>query len=496
MADHADEQTTTVKKKQSKSSQHQVDTKELLWKALFWTVAILLLIWSALQVTWVWRLLRPLYTGDVTQPLGVFSNLFVNDWSFSLTNSPPLVALQSLFVIIMTASLGALCLRIFDLYLTRRAFWCLAFLIGFGISGIAFELLIMIKGLYLITSWLLWVLLFGAAIIAFRFFNFRPIWRFWRKESYQTRPLYPFIDQSEKLDFSRIQWIGPRHDTRYEESLPAQLVGGGFLIIAAMLCGLTFWHAIFYPETYWDSLILYLGYARMTFIDHKFPIKITGQVGIGLGANYPHIFSNYGAMASTLFGSWHELYQRMLPPILQVISVVLIYDTIMMMLGRRVVALGAIVLFLSVPYGIAYYTYASNYSVALAYTASFLYLAAVLAKTRLPGAFVVLTFIPAVAMHINYLMGVLWIPWVIVCVFAFWKYKAKTGAIMRSAEETEEDPYDFSSDRMPVQEPQSEDDLDFQEDPEEVYSAEINSPDAPSPIGLLKTKIFWTTFII
>src|SRR5690606_23481927 len=181
-------------------------------------------------------------------------------------------------------------------------------------------------------------------------------------------------------------------------------------------------HALFYPETYWDSLILYLGYARMTFLEGAFPFKAEAQVGIGLGANYPHLYPNYGAIGSTMFGAWSDMYQALAAPLAGLIATLLIYDTVQLCFGRPAVAMAAAVLFRAVPYGIAYSTYASDYSWTIMVTAAFVLLCGMFARTRLPGTFAALTFIPAMAMHLNYLMGILWLPWgiAVICALARW----------------------------------------------------------------------------
>ena len=76
---------------------------------------------------------------------------------------------------------------------------------------------------------------------------------------------------------------------------------------------------------------------------------------------------------------------------------------------ERLVAACCALLFASVPYGIAYFQYASSYSVAILLTAAFLYLALRYIDDDLPGYFVLLLLTAAFAVHVNYLMWVLWI---------------------------------------------------------------------------------------
>ena len=50
----------------------------------------------------------------------------------------------------------------------------------------------------------------------------------------------------------------------------------------------------------------------MTFLEHAFPVKVVGQVGIGLGANYPHLYALLGASTATMWGHWSSLYQQLM----------------------------------------------------------------------------------------------------------------------------------------------------------------------------------------
>ena len=404
----------------------------VIWSTLFGGLFLALLFWCFLQVAYGYRSNVPLYSGGENSPLGVFSGLFKTDWSFSPQNTPPIPVLGSGLLLFMNLLLGSLLLQALDVRVSRVAHYALAGVVGYTVSGLCFELLIMAKGLYWLPAWGLWITLIGVAIALYRYREMNVTWRTWRKRDLLAGGAIPFLDTPGKVERGQIEPTG--HSSNFfRESILARVFAGFMLAASAVFFVLACWHAWFYPETYWDSLILYLGYARMIFLEHKFPIKVTGQVGIGLGANYPHLYSLQGAVASTLFGGWSDFYLRFLPPLTMLASAVFVYQSLFVIYGRRFVASAAVLLLMSVPYGTVYFTAASSYCFAILYTAAFLYTAVLLARTQLPGVFVLLTFWPAAAMHVNYLMGILWIPWVVIVFLSFCKFRSSR-VVIQSAQ--------------------------------------------------------------
>jgi len=376
-------------------------------------LSIPMLAWAGIQVLWFLRTNVALFHQGKERPFGVFSGLLSTDWSFSLANTPPVQFACAVAMAGLTTALGMLLVRCCGVYLRLHTALALGFLVGLGASGIAFELLTMAKALYLPVVWLAWFSMIAAAAVFVAGQRRRPLARWWWRKPADESVLVPELDIPGKIRRDRIAYVGlTRHETGAMHLSEKFFWGIGFALVALMTLAI-FWHALFFPESYWDSLILYLGYARMTFLEHAFPEKVVAQVGIGLGANYPHLFSTYGAVASTMFGQWSDLHQRLAAPLASLAATVLVYDGVVLATGRKWPAMAAAVLFRSVPLGIAYATYASDYAVAIAFVAAFLYLAAVLGRMRTPGALALFSFIPAAAMHVNYLMGILWVPWVI-----------------------------------------------------------------------------------
>ena len=180
------------------------------------------------------------------------------------------------------------------------------------------------------------------------------------------------------------------------------------MILIAVISGLIFIHAIGQTETYWDSLILYMGYARKMFLQHGYPVKVVGQVGIGLGANYPHLYPTLTAQTAAMAGYWSDSFAQMLPPIASLVSTLFVYLIAQELTRNRVVGWASALLFRAVPYGISYGQYASDYALAIMYTAAFLYFALLYLRYGNAGALWLMFLMAAFAVNINYLMGALW----------------------------------------------------------------------------------------
>ena len=196
---------------------------------------------------------------------------------------------------------------------------------------------------------------------------------------------------------------------------PRGLFGWTFATLAvsaiATIAFFIFWHALLYPVVYWDALLHYVGYARWTFIEGGFPAKVTAQVCMGLAAQYPHLYSVLGAGVATAADLWSELPQRLICPLAGLGTTLLVYHSALRMTRHVNFALAVTLLYRSIPLGIAYDQYASDYALALLFGVAFLYLALVYIETALPAYLAAMTLLVGLGMHLNYLMGILWAPW-------------------------------------------------------------------------------------
>lgn len=362
------------------------------WKRHVYTaLATALLLWFLLTWLYIVRSNLPL--------LSVFGGFF-GFWYVALTNLPPLELVQSLVHAGLCGLLGWWLLDAAGVVAGRLERGAAAWTLGLGVAGIAFELLTMARCLYTLPSWLLWGAMLGGA------------WLLRTRNAPQRWSLEPVF------------LYAPIGEPDESPRLPRFLESGLFwtlFALTAIISLLTFYHGLLFPETYWDSLILYLGYARMTFLEHAFPFKAEVQVGIGLGANYPHLFSTYGAVGSTLFGHWSDVHQRLAAPLAGVATCLLLYATIRELTGRALVAMAAVAILRATPYGIAYHTWASDYAIAIVLAALQVWSCERFLRTPSRGSLAVMTLVPAISMHLNYLMGLLWLPWGLAVLFAAWR---------------------------------------------------------------------------
>ncbi len=183
----------------------------------------------------------------------------------------------------------------------------------------------------------------------------------------------------------------------------------GFLIVAFVTYW-TFYHALVFPVVYWDSLILYVDYGEQTFLAHGFPTVVCAQVGLGLGANYPHFFPLTGASMATLWGSWSDSDAQFVSPFAMLLATLLLYHLAWRLSGRPWLAMLTAVLFRSVPYATIYSIFATDYAVAMLLTTLCLWgLRGYLQDGGISGLEAAGVAV-ATGMHLNYLMGILWLP--------------------------------------------------------------------------------------
>ncbi|MFB3787407.1 MAG: hypothetical protein ACE15F_13665 [bacterium] len=178
----------------------------------------------------------------------------------------------------------------------------------------------------------------------------------------------------------------------------------------AFLTALSFYHAVLFPVNYWDALILYIHYGKMTWRQGGFPVLVCLQVGLGLGANYPHLYPLHQAVTATLFGSWSDLYGQLLPPLAGLGSVLVLYYLILRLFPNRLIAILAVLAFRSLPYVTTYFVWASDYALVMLYTVLFmLFLEGFLHRPDWRSAQPLLA-VAAIFPHINYLGWIVWPP--------------------------------------------------------------------------------------
>ncbi len=365
--------------------------------------ALMLALPAAAMTLWAmanWAALsdQPRAAGARPNPLALFRWLGA-DW-LALGGGLDLRALAfAVGAVALLTVIGAFLLEGFEVYLARPARLALAYLLGMGAAGVVLEWLAIPHLLGRVTI----ALALGALLAVLMALA----WRRAHRPSDSGLGGGDAEGSELRHTLARQAWAATLTPPR---ALHEFLYAGAALLGIAAISGAIFWHGLLYPEVYWDSLILYLGYARMTFIEGGFPVKVVGQVGIGLGANYPHLFAVLGAGVATAMGDWSELPQRLMAPLAGLASTVLVYQTALRLTRHINLALTAALLYRSIPQAIAFDTYASDYALAVLFTIGLLYLAVCYIQTALPGYLMLGMLLVAFSLHLNYLMPLLGLP--------------------------------------------------------------------------------------
>lgn len=374
---------------------------------LFWVIGIVLyfaLTHSNIIYLWKSDALSLENIGNLTanhfRLLSVYFNLF-KPYTVSWSNFEGLNILFTLIALIAYTALGVCFLSIFTPVLGRWETYALGFVLGVGIMSVELEIAGIFKHLFRHVI----VICYASTLVLFCFVS-------WLVRKKSDPSLMGFVDV---VLFHRAK--SELEQERFEKSLVSPESRGekvfyySSLSLVIVITALTFYHAILFPVTYWDSLILYVGYARKMFFENGFPEKVVAQVGIGLGANYPHLYPLMSATIATVVGEWSDVFAQVIPPFAGLLSTILIYHIVLRLSRDKILSIALALLFRSIPYGIAYFTYASDYSIAILFTTAFLFCALRYAETKRLAFLTFAALIAAFSVHINYLMWLLWGVW-------------------------------------------------------------------------------------
>ncbi len=193
----------------------------------------------------------------------------------------------------------------------------------------------------------------------------------------------------------------------FQDSYSSWLYAGAYACLA-LITIFSFYHALFFPVDYWDSLIYYVHYGKMTYQQGGFPILYCLQVGLGLGANYPHLFPLHQAVTATMFGWWSDLYGQMLCPLAGLGCTIVVYYLALNLFKNRLVAITTALAFRTVPFVTSYIIWASDYALVMVYTALFLFFIAWFLEKKTWWSLQPVLCISAIFPHINYLGWIVW----------------------------------------------------------------------------------------
>jgi hypothetical protein len=219
------------------------------------------------------------------------------------------------------------------------------------------------------------------------------------------------------LGFLLTRWGGT---PPVEETVEIQPCGRHFRIAAwtvfSILMVFSFEHAVFFPPQYHDALLYYTYYPKLIFLNEGFPFPIDPdgfkelvqcQVGLGIGANYPHLFRLWQASICCLGREWSSIPGQFLPPLAALATALLLYRVVVRRWRSERLALWAILLLQSIPYWLWYQHWVSDYPLAVWLTLSAVALLAS-GNSGQSRVFAGLVGIAVAGTHLNYLMAGLW----------------------------------------------------------------------------------------
>ena len=129
------------------------------------------------------------------------------------------------------------------------------------------------------------------------------------------------------------------------------------------------------------------------------------------------------ASIATLWGGWNDLDAQLISPVVFLISMLLIYHLVLRQTAKPWLAMLAVLLFRCFPYANIYAGFVSDYSLAILFTALCLWgLGEYFREGDLSGLEAA-ALSTAFAMHLNYMMGILW-PVVLIAPFLY-SYQSK-----------------------------------------------------------------------
>jgi 4-amino-4-deoxy-L-arabinose transferase-like glycosyltransferase len=331
--------------------------------------------------------------------LYVYPSLF-QSWTVSFCYFPWLDMIYAAVAMIVFFFMGHLLLSCFEIFIPRSAHLALSFVLGLCIVTWVGQLC------GLATLFYGWAILIALIISIFVLIYFITRQRY-KSLDYTSDSADDYYIKSGRIDVAR---------KSYKKTIiPAQTITGkifafSFISSISIIVFLTFYHGLLFPITYWDSLS-YLGMARKLVLEHKFPVCCQAQMGIGTGSNYPWMYRLASAVPSVIAGKWSDAYARMLAPLCGLISILLLYHTALRISRDKLAALSISLLFCSLPYGIRYFTFTSDYSFCILFTAAFMYTSFLYLDTNKKSYLILSGIISAFACNINYLMPLLLFGW-------------------------------------------------------------------------------------
>lgn len=212
-----------------------------------------------------------------------------------------MVLLASIQIIVLGTIISHRLLGTEDLLLKRVT----ALGLGIGISGLV-TIILSVLGLLtrvILTTFLTFLIVFLVLIGALSTFQ---------KSYANAKGILKFLVDSFSI------W---RVGRKFEKSLLILIFPGSIVFFFIYL------HSLFHPIYHWDALFYHASIANILFHERSFPFIAGSSTGIGMSGNYPPLFSAIGAYFYVMVGNIEEIYLKIIPPTMSLLTMFVVYFT-------------------------------------------------------------------------------------------------------------------------------------------------------------------------
>jgi 4-amino-4-deoxy-L-arabinose transferase-like glycosyltransferase len=140
----------------------------------------------------------------------------------------------------------------------------------------------------------------------------------------------------------------------------------GLWLLALLSIGTTFFFIFYFAlstvVTHWDATVYHAVVSVIMYNNHGIPVIAGPSIGIEMSANFPPLFSALGAYYYIQVGSIQDVYLRIIPPLMGLLTVLATYKIGEVLYGKRFGLISAVFLAIT-PLFFRYSIFATSYSI-------------------------------------------------------------------------------------------------------------------------------------
>jgi len=122
-----------------------------------------------------------------------------------------------------------------------------------------------------------------------------------------------------------------------------------------------FYNALLTLIAHWDATVYHAVMAVMMYENNAVPIIAGPSIGIQMSANFPPLFSSFGSYYYIQIGAIEDIFLRVIPPIMGILTCITIYKIGEILAGKKYGLISALILVMT-PLFFRYSFYATSYS--------------------------------------------------------------------------------------------------------------------------------------